>query len=98
MSPFQIAMLVVAAGLLVSVVWEPVVGFFKSMKPSKPSWVEDIAVDVVKRNKKTDLLEIVACWEQLRNMCEKSGMKRAADELDNIWPLLLEERTNVKND
>ena len=98
MSPFQIAMLVVAAGRVVSVVWEPIAGFLKSMKPSKPSWVEDIAVDVVKRNKKTDLLEMVACGEQLRNMCEKSGMKQAADELDNIWPLLLEEKSNVKND
>jgi hypothetical protein len=99
MTPFQIVMLVLAAGLIVSTFWGNIAAWLKSIQaPKTPKWIDDIAVDVVRKNHKTDLLEIVACWENLRVMLKKAGMDQAVTELDDIWPLMLEGQKDDKND
>ena len=95
MSPFQIIMLVIAAGLILSTFWDDLQSLVKNMKPKpKPnpspdqSWIDDIADHVVRE--KTNLMMIVACWENLRDKCEDAGLDQAVEELTHIWPLLVD--------
>lgn len=92
MSIFQIVMCVLAAGLVVSTFWENLVSMFNSMKqpkkPNTPDWMDDIANDVVAQ--KTELMMIVAAWDNLRMRCEDAGLDQAVEELTMIWPLLVD--------
>jgi len=91
MSVFQIVMTVIAAGLIASTFWENIAAMFRSMKPKTPStpdWIDDIAQDTV--SQKTELMMIVAAWDNLRYRCDEAGLDQAVEELTLIWPLLVE--------
>ncbi len=85
MNPFQITMLGLAAVLVVSLVWTPVKDLLKK------------AVGVIKLPKKTkvydkdsSLVEIIGCWENLKQSCDDRGLSKASVELDKIFPLFVQ--------
>lgn len=91
MSVFQIVMTVIAGGLIISSFWDNVVAMLRSVKPNKPStpdWIDDIAEDTV--SQKTELMMIVAAWDNLRYRCDEAGLDQAVEELTLIWPLLVD--------
>ncbi len=93
MSIFQIVITLLAVGLIVSTFWGSLVAWVKNMQAVKtpvvePNWIDDIARDAV--SKKTELMMIVASWDNLRQRCEAAGLDQAVEELTMIWPLLVE--------
>tara|TARA_Y100000996_G_scaffold414823_1_gene406938 strand:+ start:922 stop:1197 length:276 start_codon:yes stop_codon:yes gene_type:complete len=85
MNPFQITMLGLAAVLVVSLVWTPVKDLLKK------------TVGVIKLPKKTkvydkdsSLVEIIGCWENLKQSCDDRGLSKASVELDKIFPLFVQ--------
>ena len=84
MNPFQIAMIGLAAALVLSVVWTPFKQVLKNALtlislPKKPKTVTD-----------SSLVEIIGCWENLKNRCNDRGLSKASLELDKIFPLFVE--------
>jgi len=94
MNTFQIIMLLIAAGLILSTFWGSLVQWIKNMQAVEipvvvePNWIDNIAVDIVK--KKTELMMIVVSWENLKDRCEDAGLDQAVEELNLIWPLLVD--------
>ena len=85
MNPFQITMLGLAAVLVVSLVWTPVKDLLKK------------TVGVIKLPKKTkvydkdsSLVEIIGCWENLKQSCDDRSLSKASVELDKIFPLFVQ--------
>mgnify|MGYP001198914090 CR=1 FL=1 len=84
MNPFQIVMIGLATALILSVLWTPL----KEMLKRVPS-----VVGLSKKPKATadsSLVEIIACWESLKNKCNDRGLSKASLELDKIFPLFVE--------
>tara|TARA_Y100000992_G_scaffold295553_1_gene256613 strand:- start:1455 stop:1709 length:255 start_codon:yes stop_codon:yes gene_type:complete len=78
-------MLGLAAVLVVSLVWTPVKDLLKK------------TVGVIKLPKKTkvydkdsSLVEIIGCWENLKQSCDDRGLSKASVELDKIFPLFVQ--------
>ena len=90
MNTFQIVLVVMAALLAVSTMWDKIVPMLQNLAPKQRNddWVDDVANDVVKR--KTELMMIVACWDNLRDLCDEAGLDQASEELTHIWPLLVD--------
>ena len=94
MSIFQIVITLLAVGLIVSTFWGSLVAWVKNMQAVKipvvvePNWIDNVAVDIVK--KKTDLMMIVVSWENLKERCDNAGLDQAVEELNLMWPLLIE--------
>ncbi len=101
MSVFQIIMVVLAVGLIGSTFWGSLLNWLRSMQAVKipvvdePNWIDDIAEDTV--SNKTELLMIVASWDNLKQLCESAGLDQAVEELTMIWPLLVEVEGEDKN-
>ncbi len=77
-------MLSISGILVLSVFWERIKSFFSNVK--KP--------EIFKPKKPTDheptsLVEVVACWEKLKEGCEKNNLQRAVHALKSIFPLLV---------
>lgn len=85
MNTFQIAMLLGAAGLALSVFWPQIKALLSSFKPSK---VKPF-VPSEHSTKDSSLVEIIRCWEHLKVSCEKASLKEACGELDKIFPLFV---------
>ena len=84
MNPFQITMIGLAAALILSVVWTPLKQLIKSMTslikfPKKRKTHDD-----------SSLVEIIGCWENLKQSCEDRGLSKASVELDKIFPLFVQ--------
>ena len=94
MNTFQVIMLLMASGLILSTFWGNLVALVKGMQAVnipvvvEPNWIDSVAVDIVK--KKTDLMMIVISWENLKERCDNAGLDQAVEELNLIWPLLVE--------
>ncbi len=78
-------MLGLAAILVFSLVWTPLKDLFKK------------AVGVIKLPKKpkvhdedSSLVEIIGCWENLKQSCDDRGLSKASVELDKIFPLFVQ--------
>ena len=89
---FQILMVVLAVGLIVSTFWDSLLGWIKKVRAVRPvvvdnNWIDDIAEDTVAQ--KTELMMIVASWDNLRTRCDEAGLDEAVEELTLIWPLLV---------
>lgn len=84
MNPFQIAMIGLAAVLVLSVIWTPLKELIKNL------------LSVIKPLKKTEsyddssLVEIIGCWENLKQNCDDRGLSKASLELDKIFPLFVQ--------
>ena len=84
MNPFQMVMIGLAAALVLSVVWTPL----KQMLSSVPTLIR-----LHKKQKAvtdSSLVEIIGCWENLKNRCNDRGLSKASVELDKIFPLFVE--------
>ena len=96
MNTFQIVLVVLAVMLVASAYWQNIVALFQGLsskpEPKDPDWLEDVVQDVVRR--KTDLMMIVACWDNLRELCDEAGLDQASEELTHIWPLLVDGGNN----
>ena len=79
MNNFQIAMLVGAALLGLNVLW-PQIKSLASLVKLKPK---------TQKTHSTDLVEIISCWENLRDSCQESQLTQASQELDKIFPLFV---------
>ena len=78
--------------MIVSTFWEQIKSVVSRLKAERkqpePNWIDDIADDVVRR--KSQLMEIVANWDNLRELCDEAGLDAAVEELNHIWPLLID--------
>jgi len=83
MTIFQIIMLVLAGGLVVSVFWSRIKAFVPVPKLpiNNPLRHHD--------HSGSELVIIVNCWEYLKGMCDDANLKVASAELQKIFPLLI---------
>ena len=83
MTIFQIIMLVLAGGLVVSVFWSRIKAFVPV--PKLP------INNPLKKNDHScsELVTIVNCWESLKGMCDDADLRIASAELQKIFPLLI---------
>lgn len=44
------------------------------------------------KNSQMDFLKVLGLWYDLKNSCEKYGLKLAAEKLDEVFPLLNEDK------
>ena len=95
MNVFQISMLVLAGLLGLSVLpWDKILTMIKPVpKPAPDELQEDLIIkEVVDHHphaSKTNLLQVVSCWENLKLSCEEHGLSDASEELDKIFPLFV---------
>jgi hypothetical protein len=83
MTSFQIIMLVLAGGLVVSVFWDRIKAFIPVPKwpINNPPKKDD--------HSDSELVTIVNCWENLKGMCVDANLMVASEELQKIFPLLI---------
>jgi len=85
MNLFQWVMLGLAAILVAPMVFEKFKGFVPSVPTPPPVPPVPPAPEHV--DSCDGLVDVVECWEHLRDCCEAQGMKDAARELKKIFPL-----------
>ncbi len=96
MNSFQIVMLIGSGLLIASVILPPCWQTLKKIIANQDwnvDWpVNKPEVDEVSRKRDNPtLVEIVECWECLKNKCDKANLKDASESLDEIFPLLRKE-------
>ena len=84
MTIFQMIILALAGGLVVSVFWDKIKAFMPIPKlpvrgPSKNH----------NHSTGSELVTIVNCWENLKGMCDDAKLNVASAELQKIFPLLI---------
>mgnify|MGYP001206023353 CR=1 FL=1 len=87
----RVCAILVAGGLLLSTVnyynvWEKIKKVFS--RKQKVVIEEDTGVSV-------SFLQIVESWHVLRNQCEEYGLKEAVEKIDEVFPLLNMEESDV---
>ena len=87
----RVCAILVAGGLLLSTVnyynvWEKIKKVFS--RKQKVVIEEDAGVSV-------SFLQIVESWHVLRNQCEEYGLKEAVEKIDEVFPLLNMEESDV---
>lgn len=99
MNIFQIVMLIGSGLLIASVILPPSWQTLKKIIANQ-DWSVDSSVDKPEVDSKPSenptLVEIVECWECLKNKCDKANLKHASDSLDEIFPLLRKETVAYK--
>jgi hypothetical protein len=86
-------MLLIAGAIVVSMYWEKLKGVIPAPTPKpvdedKPKPTPEV-VDHDHDKDDPSLVDIVYCWENLKDMCEKAGLDKAVDELDKIFPMFV---------
>ena len=76
MTVYQIIMLVIAGGLVISVFWDRI----KALVPVPTKKHEHSG---------SKLVTIVNCWENLKSMCDDANLIVASAEIQKIFPLLI---------
>jgi hypothetical protein len=96
MTGFQVVVLLLAAGLVVNVFWGKIsnaVSALYSKKPesTKPNVAEPVQVapQDCAHGECKDLVDVISCWTQLKDCCEKQNLKTAVQELERIFPLFV---------
>ena len=88
MNTFQIVMLILAAGLVVSVFWDKIKTVISQIEiPKKPNET----VTIKPQPAPSTLVEVVAAWEHLKKGCEKHNLNKAVVALKAIFPLFVME-------
>ena len=82
-----------AGGLVLSVFWEQLKSLFSNINIKKP----EIFKPSDAHSENSTLVEVVACWEKLKNGCEKHKLTRAVQALKTIFPLLVIEEGDEEN-
>lgn len=85
MNTFQIVMLVLAGLLVSSIFWEQIKSFFAKTVDT----VKDKTKPKPVNKDEVTLVEVVSYWEDLKNSCEKHGLKKAVHALKSMFPLLV---------
>ena len=83
MTIFQMIMLALAGGLVVSVFWDRSKAFvpIPKLPVNNPPKKHD--------HSGSGLVTIVNCWENLKGMCDDAHLTVASAELQKIFPLLI---------
>ena len=84
MNTFQIVMLSISGLLVLSVFWEQIQSFFSKVKKPDIFKPKNPTADEA-----TSLVEVVSCWEKLKEGCERNNLQRAVHALKSIFPLLV---------
>jgi hypothetical protein len=88
MSTFQLVMLGLGVLLGVGAFWDTI-----------KSWKSKQSVDVENHKHDSDkdsLCDVIICWENLNKELKSRGLKKASDELQKIFPLLVVKDSELK--